>query len=121
MLGLVMMTTMIFLRPGSSKPDVVGVAMAPVNLLDVERLAIDFGGVKAVDGVSFVIDKPQVFSIIGPNGAGKTTLFNTCPASIGRTTDGCGCAARTSRRWRRIGWLPAACHARSRICRISRA
>jgi branched-chain amino acid transport system ATP-binding protein len=50
--------------------------MAPVNLLDVERLAIDFGGVKAVDGVSFVIDKPQVFSIIGPNGAGKTTLFN---------------------------------------------
>jgi branched-chain amino acid transport system ATP-binding protein len=50
--------------------------MAAVNLLEVERLAIDFGGIKAVDNVSFAIDKPQVFSIIGPNGAGKTTLFN---------------------------------------------
>ena len=77
MLGLVMMAMMIFLRlRDCPKPDVLGIAVAPVNLLDVERLAIDFGGVKAVDGVSFVIDKAQVFSIIGPNGAGKTTLFN---------------------------------------------
>jgi branched-chain amino acid transport system ATP-binding protein len=50
--------------------------MAAVNLLEVEGLAIGFGGVRAVDGVSFTIDKPQVFSVIGPNGAGKTTLFN---------------------------------------------
>jgi branched-chain amino acid transport system ATP-binding protein len=54
----------------------MGGVMAPVNLLEVEQLAIDFGGVSAVDNVSFVVDKPQVFSIIGPNGAGKTTLFN---------------------------------------------
>ena len=42
----------------------------------VENLAIHFGGIKAVDGVSFEVEQGQVFSIIGPNGAGKTTIFN---------------------------------------------
>jgi len=41
-----------------------------------ENLAIHFGGIKAVDGVNFEVEKGQVFSIIGPNGAGKTTIFN---------------------------------------------
>lgn len=41
-----------------------------------ENIAINFGGIKAVDGVSFEIEKGQVFTIIGPNGAGKTTVFN---------------------------------------------
>jgi branched-chain amino acid transport system ATP-binding protein len=41
-----------------------------------DRLAIQFGGIKAVDGVSFEIEEGQVFTIIGPNGAGKTTIFN---------------------------------------------
>jgi branched-chain amino acid transport system ATP-binding protein len=47
-----------------------------VSILSVDRLSIAFGGVCAVDGVSFDIPTGLVFSIIGPNGAGKTTLFN---------------------------------------------
>ena len=45
-------------------------------LLDVSNLSIHFGGVKAVQDVSFSIDAGIVYSVIGPNGAGKTTLFN---------------------------------------------
>ena len=45
-------------------------------LLDVSHLSIHFGGVKAVQEVSFSIDPGIVYSVIGPNGAGKTTLFN---------------------------------------------
>jgi len=41
-----------------------------------EDLAINFGGIRAVDGVSFEVEHGQVFTIIGPNGAGKTTVFN---------------------------------------------
>ena len=39
-------------------------------------LAMRFGGIRAVEGVSFDVQRGEVFSIIGPNGAGKTTIFN---------------------------------------------
>jgi len=39
-------------------------------------LAMRFGGIRAVEGVSFDVREGEVFSIIGPNGAGKTTIFN---------------------------------------------
>ncbi len=42
----------------------------------VENLGISFGGLKAVDNVSFSVEKNSIFSIIGPNGSGKTTIFN---------------------------------------------
>jgi branched-chain amino acid transport system ATP-binding protein len=42
----------------------------------IEDLSISFGGLKAVDKVSFTVKKETIFSIIGPNGAGKTTIFN---------------------------------------------
>jgi branched-chain amino acid transport system ATP-binding protein len=47
-----------------------------MSVLAVEALSKEFGGVRAVDDVSFEIAAGRVHSIIGPNGAGKTTLFN---------------------------------------------
>jgi branched-chain amino acid transport system ATP-binding protein len=47
-----------------------------MTVLAAERVSIAFGGVRALDGVSFEAASGKVFSIIGPNGAGKTTLFN---------------------------------------------
>jgi len=45
-------------------------------LLSVKNLGISFGGVRAVDGVTFDVARGEVFTLIGPNGAGKTTVFN---------------------------------------------
>ena len=47
-----------------------------MTLLEVEGLTKSFGGIKAMQGVSFSVDEGQILGVIGPNGAGKTTLFN---------------------------------------------
>ena len=45
-------------------------------MLEVNHLAIQFGGLRAVDGFNVSIEKGQLYGLIGPNGAGKTTIFN---------------------------------------------
>jgi len=59
-----------------------------VSFFQVKELGIHFGGVVAVDKVSFEIKRGDVYTIIGPNGAGKTTIFNLIgliyPATSGK-------------------------------------
>jgi len=59
-----------------------------MSFFRAENLGIRFGGVVAVDNVSFEVKRGEVYTIIGPNGAGKTTIFNLIgriyPATSGR-------------------------------------
>jgi branched-chain amino acid transport system ATP-binding protein len=51
-------------------------SMGANKLLEVCNVGLRFGGIIALDGVSFEIEEGQILGLIGPNGAGKTTLFN---------------------------------------------
>lgn len=56
-------------------------------VLDVDDVTVRFGGITALDGLSFTIDQGQICGLIGPNGAGKTTMFNVV-SRIYEPTDG---------------------------------
>ena len=57
------------------------------QLLQVEDLTLSFGGVKAVDGLTFSVNEGDILSVIGPNGAGKTSAFN-CITGFYKPTGG---------------------------------
>jgi branched-chain amino acid transport system permease protein len=65
--------------------DVAG--RASDNVLEVDGLAKHFGGVKAVDGVTFAVRRGSVHALIGPNGSGKTTFLNVI-SGLYRATSG---------------------------------
>jgi branched-chain amino acid transport system ATP-binding protein len=47
-----------------------------MSLLELENVTLRFGGLTAVDNVSFSVEEGEVFALVGPNGAGKSTIFN---------------------------------------------
>ncbi len=55
-------------------------------VLEVERLTKSFGGIRAVDGVSFAVQEGEILGLIGPNGSGKTTLFNCILGQLAPTS-----------------------------------
>jgi branched-chain amino acid transport system ATP-binding protein len=60
---------------------------AALPLLEIERVTIRFGGIIALDGVTFSVANGRIVGLIGPNGAGKTTLFN-CLSRLYRPEEG---------------------------------
>jgi branched-chain amino acid transport system ATP-binding protein len=58
-----------------------------VSYLSIHDLSLNFGGLRAVDGVTFSVEAGQIHGLIGPNGAGKTTTFN-CVSGFYRPTSG---------------------------------
>ncbi|MDH3572296.1 MAG: ABC transporter ATP-binding protein [Desulfobacteraceae bacterium] len=59
--------------------------MTPI--LEIKKLYKSFGGLLALNNISFNINKDEIIGLVGPNGAGKTTLFN-CVAGIEKPTEG---------------------------------
>lgn len=78
------------------------------DLLRVENLTVRFGGLTAVDSVSFEVPKGELLGVIGPNGAGKTTVFNAVAGAIkptggSITFDGRRIEGRTPNRVAQLG------------------
>lgn len=70
---------------GSGKTPTVPIYGEP--LLELDGVGISFGGLRAVDDLSFRIGRGQIVGLIGPNGAGKTTVFNLI-TGVHKPTDG---------------------------------
>ncbi len=74
-------------RPAASGP-----------LLSVVDVSVRFGGIVALDGVSFEVERGSICGLIGPNGAGKTTLFN-CLSRLYQAENGARSCSRGATCW----------------------
>jgi len=89
-----------------------------MGLLELHRLSLSFGGLRALNELDLVVQEHEIVSVIGPNGAGKTTVFNVItgiyrPSAGDVRLDGRSIAGRT-------GSPIAASPGRSRACACSR-
>jgi branched-chain amino acid transport system ATP-binding protein len=66
----------------------VNVSLKDISLLSIDNISLSFGGLKALDGVSFEVRKGEILSLIGPNGSGKTCILN-CINRFYHQQDGC--------------------------------
>lgn len=73
-------------RPGAETATATASGRGKV-VLEVNGLSVSFGGIKAVDGLSFSVREGEIVSVIGPNGAGKTSAFN-CISGFYRPNQG---------------------------------
>ena len=82
-----------------------------MNAIEVNNVSKSYGTVKALDGVSFTVDKGEVFGLIGPDGAGKTTLYRILctlllPEGGTATVDGFDTVRQMTDIRRRVGYMP---------------
>ena len=53
-----------------------------MSLLELEDVAVSFGGLRALDGISFSVEEGEILGLIGPNGSGKSTAFNVITGAV---------------------------------------
>jgi branched-chain amino acid transport system ATP-binding protein len=70
------------MQPAADTPNSPPDADSPAPLIEAHGLTKQFGGLRAVDGMSIVLHRGEMLGLIGPNGAGKTTLFNLLAGSL---------------------------------------
>ena len=81
------------------------------TIIEVKNLTKEYGKLKAVDNISFDINRGEIFAFLGPNGAGKTTTIKMLitllkPTKGGGTIDGCDFVSGQSQVRRLIGYVP---------------
>ena len=90
MIGLLFMGAVVFLpkglmgivRPAVERMLAREAQAMTAPILEIRDLSVSFGGLRAVDDVSFAVARNRITTVIGPNGAGKSTLFNLISGAL---------------------------------------